>query len=146
MNVPVESVKAIILGHCHLDHVGDLRTFPPSVDLVVGPDTVDLDELADEMDVPKETLKERKVRYMNRKKDRWRDVGTFKGHDYFGDGSLFILDAPGVSHYHVRYVTLMLESECFSTSRAISASWYVRQAHRLFIISLRRMWRMKFPS
>ncbi len=101
MNIPVESIQAVILGHNHVDHVGDLRTFPPSVDLVVGPDTVRLDELADAMDVTKETLEERTVRYMSREKDKWQDVGTFKGHNYFGDGSLFILDAPGVSNYLV---------------------------------------------
>jgi len=101
MNVPVESIQAIILGHNHVDHVGDLRTFPPSVDLVVGPDTVGLDELANAMDVPRQTLEERTVRYMSREKDKWQDIGTFKGHDYFGDGSLFILDAPGHVPGHI---------------------------------------------
>ncbi|KAF8333138.1 beta-lactamase-like protein [Cantharellus anzutake] len=95
MNIPVESIRAIILGHNHFDHVGDLRTFPPTADLIVGPGTTDLAGLANEMDVPLKTLEERTVKYLSRERDKWKDVGTFRGHDYFGDGSLFILDAPG---------------------------------------------------
>jgi hypothetical protein len=33
--------------------------------------------------------------------DPWQDVGAFKGIDYFGDGSFYILEAEGVSRIHV---------------------------------------------
>lgn len=96
LEIPLDSINAIILGHRHFDHTGDIRAFPPSVSLIVGADTAPLPELAKKMDFPLKTLEEREVRYMNRDTDTWVDVGAYKGHDYCGDGSLYILDAPGV--------------------------------------------------
>lgn len=35
--VNLSSVNSIIWSHYHYDHIGDIRTFPPSTELVVGP-------------------------------------------------------------------------------------------------------------
>ena len=97
--IPLSSIGAIILGHAHLDHGGDLRRFPASVPVIVGPDSPVPAELADELDVPLSTLEEREVRYLTRDEAGWMDVGCFKGYDLWHDGSLFIMDAPGVSSF-----------------------------------------------
>src|SRR5258708_6543931 len=100
LEIPPYAIDSIILGHRHFDHIGDLGRFPTSVDLVLGPDSEkDLDRLVDYLDVPPQVLLGRRIRYLEREKDEWKDVGTFKGHDYFGDGSLYILDAPGVNDF-----------------------------------------------
>jgi glyoxylase-like metal-dependent hydrolase (beta-lactamase superfamily II) len=96
LGIPLSSINAILLGHCHFDHSGNIAAFPPSVDLVVGPDSDPLDILAEKLDVPLKALQDRSVRYLDRATDKWVDVGAFKGLDYFGDGSLYLLDAPGV--------------------------------------------------
>ncbi|KAF8333137.1 beta-lactamase-like protein [Cantharellus anzutake] len=96
LNISPSSIDAVILGHRHFDHIGDLGAFPVSVDLVLGPDSEkDLVKLADYLDLPLQVLQSRNIRHLERNKDEWKEIGAFKGHDYFGDGSLFILDAPG---------------------------------------------------
>ena len=96
LGVPLSSIDAIILGHSHFDHSGNIAAFPTTVDLVVGPDSDPLDILAEKLDVPLKALEDRRVRYLNRATEKWVDVGAFKGLDYFGDGSLYLLDTPGV--------------------------------------------------
>jgi len=65
LNIPSSAIDAIILGHSHFDHIGDLGTFPTSADLVLGPDSEkDLDTLADHLDVPPQVLLGRRIRYL----------------------------------------------------------------------------------
>lgn len=99
--IPLDSISSFILGHAHWDHIGNLADLPPSVDMVVGPDSPMGEELATDMDVPIEAIQSRKVRQLSRSADQWEQVGTFRGFDYFGDGSFWILDVPGVSLDHV---------------------------------------------
>ena len=56
------------------------------------------EQLAEEMDVPLSVLESRTVRQLSRTEDKWVTVGSLKGIDYFGDGSLWVLDTPGVSN------------------------------------------------
>jgi len=56
------------------------------------------EQLAEEMDVPLSVLESRIVRQLSRTEDKWVTVGSLKGIDYFGDGSLWVLDTPGVSN------------------------------------------------
>lgn len=95
-NVPLTSISNFIIGHAHFDHIGNLADLPKSVKVIVGPDSPIGEHLADELDVAKEEILERVVRALSRDKDKWEDVGTFRGLDYFGDGSFWILDVPGV--------------------------------------------------
>ncbi|KAF8314515.1 hypothetical protein DL93DRAFT_2080172 [Clavulina sp. PMI_390] len=99
--ISLESISAAILGHVHCDHTGNLATFPKSVGLVVGPGSPASGEnLATEIDVAPEVLEGRSFRELSREKDAWKDIGTFKGLDYFGDGSMWLLDTPGVRCIH----------------------------------------------
>lgn len=95
-NIPLESISTFVIGHAHFDHIGNLAHLPKSVRLVVGPNSPVGEQLADELDVAKEEVLEREVRVLGRETDKWENVGTFKGLDYFGDGSFWILDVPGV--------------------------------------------------
>ena len=94
--IPLESISTIIYGHAHFDHFGNLGPFPPDTTLVVGPGTETGKDLAHTIDVPLSTVENRTVRYLSRDQDDWKRVGSLEGLDYFGDGSLFILDTPGV--------------------------------------------------
>ena len=55
------------------------------------------EQLAQEMDVPLSVLESHPIRQLNRTEDKWVTVGSLQGMDYFGDGSLWLLDTPGVS-------------------------------------------------
>lgn len=86
-----------MVGHTHFDHIGDFASIP-SASLVLGPGfTPNNVELADELDIPLSELEKHNVRMLSRTEDRWSDIGGLNGFDYFGDGSLWLLDTPGVS-------------------------------------------------
>lgn len=95
-NIPLDSISGLVLGHAHWDHIGNLADFPSTVSMLVGPESPLGDELAGEMDVPIEVVKSREVKQLNRESDKWQNIGTFRGFDYFGDGSFWALDVPGV--------------------------------------------------
>lgn len=97
-------IEAIIWSHHHFDHIGDPSTFPGSTTLVVGPgvpqlcwpgyptkeDAMVLDDdmagrLVHEIDFAAKPLR----------------VGGFEAFDYFGDGSFYLLNAPGHSIGHM---------------------------------------------
>lgn len=97
-------IEAIIWSHHHFDHIGDPSTFPESTALVVGPgvsklcwpgyptkqDGVVLDtdtegRMVHEIDFTAQPLR----------------VGGFDAFDYFGDGSFYLLNAPGHSTGHM---------------------------------------------
>lgn len=96
-SIPLDSISGLILGHAHFDHFGNLADFPSSMSLLVGPGSHLGEELAQEMDVPSEVIEGRNVRMLSRTEDKWETIGSFKGYDYFGDGSFWVLDIPGVS-------------------------------------------------
>lgn len=96
-------IDAVIWSHNHFDHIGDMTRFPPSTELVVGPgvrgasfpgfptrdDAIVLDADADGRKV-------REIVFDGRLK-----VGRFEAFDFFGDGSFYLLDAPGHAQGHL---------------------------------------------
>lgn len=91
----------ILYSHYHWDHSGDPSTFPPSTALVVGPGFKDAFVPAyptkpgcaiHESDYAGRELREIEF-------DGDLTIGGFKAFDYFGDGSFYLLDSPGVSCY-----------------------------------------------
>ncbi|KAL1736209.1 hypothetical protein EV714DRAFT_242621, partial [Schizophyllum commune] len=91
--VDLESIDTVIWSHTHVDHVGDVSRFPPSTQLVVGRGT----NVSTYPGQPDSGLREqdfrgrsvRELTYGNLK------IGGFDALDFFGDGSLYLLDAPG---------------------------------------------------
>lgn len=89
-------------SHFHWDHTGDPSTFPTSTELVVGPGfkKAFMPGYPSNPDAPiKESdYRGRNVREISFANSSLR-LGRFRALDYFGDGSFYLLDAPGVSPY-----------------------------------------------
>ncbi|RYP44066.1 hypothetical protein DL768_009435 [Monosporascus sp. mg162] len=97
-------IEAVIWSHHHFDHIGDPSTFPSSTALVVGPGVKKLcwpayptnpDSLVLDTDIEGRTALE-----IDFAANPLR-IGRFDAFDYFGDGSFYLLDAPGHSVGHL---------------------------------------------
>lgn len=91
------AIDSVIWSHSHFDHIGDLTTFPKSTALVVGkgfrnnflpayPENQKSDVFAHDF----EGRELREIDFSQGLK-----IGRFDAHDYFGDGSFYLLDTPG---------------------------------------------------
>jgi glyoxylase-like metal-dependent hydrolase (beta-lactamase superfamily II) len=102
--VEVNEIESIVWSHWHWDHVGDPSRFPSSTALVVGPGfkslfvpgaPTNLGSPLLDTDLAGRELRELTFTYSDIK------VGGFPAIDYFGDGSYYILDAPGHTVGHL---------------------------------------------
>lgn len=119
--IELESIDTVVFSHTHLwitftpfdryetiadlfeiqsDHVGDIRDLTPHTTLQFGPyeDRTKIDDkqkLASSLFVQLEDVKERKIEHLS--DADWKIYGNLKGVDFFEDGSLILLDTPGVS-------------------------------------------------
>lgn len=100
-------VDAVIWSHSHFDHTGDINTFPTSTDLVVGPGVKHAclpgypsNPTAAVLDA--DLAGPRAVREVDfDEPSRKARVGDFNAYDFFGDGSFYLLDAPGHCPGHI---------------------------------------------
>ncbi|KAJ7644764.1 beta-lactamase-like protein [Roridomyces roridus] len=97
--VELDSINAVIWSHAHFDHIGDMHKFPPSVDLVFG------DAMVTDLADPKTQLQEsdmagRTLVPLNFASSQLELCG-FRSLDFFGDGSLYLLDVPGHLDGHI---------------------------------------------
>ncbi|WOO85776.1 Cytochrome P450 monooxygenase mpaDE [Vanrija pseudolonga] len=96
------SVEAVVLSHAHFDHVGDIGLFPASVGVLLGPG-VKADRLpgfphnacshVNDADLPARAREVDPADVV--------DIGAFRGVDYFGDGSFWVLSAEGHTPGHL---------------------------------------------
>jgi len=95
-------IEAVIWSHWHWDHTGDVSVFPHRTTLILGPGTLsDLgasypanpDGFVLESDFHGREVKE--ISFQGLK------AGRFDAADYFGDGSFYLLDAPGHTVGHI---------------------------------------------
>ncbi|KAI8673119.1 Lactamase-B domain-containing protein [Fusarium sp. Ph1] len=97
----LENLKSIVWSHWHWDHIGDGSKFPASVDIVVGPGFTA--EFApgwpEKPDSPVLASDLRGHRIHEPEFDT--SVAGFTAHDYFGDGSFYLLDVPGHALGHI---------------------------------------------
>lgn len=92
-NIDLESINSVIWSHIHFDHIGDTGRFPSSTELVVGRGT----DLTTYPTNPASTLLDRDIqgRQVRELSYDALKIGGFDAHDFFGDGSLYLLDCPG---------------------------------------------------
>lgn len=88
-------IDIVFITHCHFDHVGNAPSFLTS-QFVVGGDTRELFEQAYPEDplslYAEDILPKDRTTYI----DDWVPLGPFpRTRDFFGDGSLYLVDAPG---------------------------------------------------
>lgn len=105
-------IEAIVWSHSHFDHMGDPSRFPAATELVVGPgvkaaawpgyptnpDGSVLDSAAAGRVVREISFAAAAGTGTGGGPLR---VGRFDAHDYFGDGSFYLLDAPGHATGHM---------------------------------------------
>lgn len=86
-------------SHYHWDHLGDPSTFPHSTDVVVGPGFCEEffpgGEPIPDSPIKWEYLENRKLREVI-EAEFDQTFGGFPAHDFFGDGSFYLLHSPGV--------------------------------------------------
>jgi len=101
----LNEVGAIILSHWHFDHVGDPQTFPTTTDLIVGPGfkqhcmpayPTDKDSHLDER-----AWQDRELHEIDFAGAKGLRIGRFHAHDFYGDGSFYLLDSPGHAVGHM---------------------------------------------
>ncbi|KAJ3962610.1 hypothetical protein N0V92_000679 [Colletotrichum tropicale] len=97
-------LEGIIWSHWHWDHIGDPSRFPKSTALIVGPGFKKILTPGYPTNPGAPLLDSdfagRELRELSFAESAIR-VGSFPAIDYFGDGSFYILDAPGHTVGHV---------------------------------------------
>jgi hypothetical protein len=119
-------------SHSHFDHVGNPSTFPPSTALVVGPGTQAHVRpgypLNQEASLPESDFLGREVVEITFA-EKAADIAGLRSHDYFGDGSFYLLDAPGVSGLFSLRSFLSQRSAALPWTYAWSCSDYTLDLH-----------------
>ncbi|KPI35338.1 uncharacterized protein AB675_9964 [Cyphellophora attinorum] len=97
-------IGGIIWSHWHFDHTENPRLFPSETDVIVGPGFKEAftpcfptvpDFLVDER-----LWQGRTLRVIDFGKDEL-EIGRFRAFDFYGDGSFYLLDAPGHTVGHM---------------------------------------------
>ena len=103
--VSLASISSIIWSHYHWDHVGNPALFPPSTSITVGPGVKQASTplLPGYPDLPKSPLSasDFKNRQLNEIDLFETNIGDLPAHDYFGDGSFYLLNTPGHCTGHI---------------------------------------------
>ncbi|KAF9698626.1 hypothetical protein EKO04_003945 [Ascochyta lentis] len=97
--VALDSLDAIVWSHWHWDHIGDGSKFPDQTDIVVGPGFSENFLPGWPLDPNGRLLASDFAGHFIDEisfKDHDFSIGDFRAHDYFGDGSFYLLDVPGV--------------------------------------------------
>ncbi|KAK4234658.1 beta-lactamase-like protein [Achaetomium macrosporum] len=105
LGIRARDVEAVIWSHNHFDHTGDPATFPSTTELVVGPG-VRATSWPGYPTNPQGTVLDadvqgRPVREIAFHGEQHLRIGGFDASDYFGDGSFYLLDAPGHAVGHI---------------------------------------------
>ncbi|KAL2264343.1 hypothetical protein VTK26DRAFT_6586 [Humicola hyalothermophila] len=140
--VDSSKIEAIILSHGHFDHVGNPATFGPDTALVVGPG---FKEKATPGYPTNQSSYLLETAYAGRELielnfDTGRSgpnhtfqplpIGRLRALDYFGDGSLYLLDTPGHAPGHISALARVTSSS--SSSSPSSAPSFVLLAGDAF--------------
>jgi len=101
-SVPLSSIDGIIWSNHHIHHIGDASLFPPTTSLIVGPgfktnpSTYPGFPLNPDGHVPHAAFDGRDVIELNFNRTTGvLKIGGLRAIDWFGDGALYLLEAPG---------------------------------------------------
>jgi len=106
LQITSNDIEAVIWSHAHFDHIGAVSKFPQTTELVVGPGTkkkyfpgypTNPESLVLESDISGRNIREIEFR----KDGNALMIGRFHTMDYFGNGSFYLLDAPGHDTGHI---------------------------------------------
>ncbi|KAH6988495.1 beta-lactamase-like protein [Ilyonectria destructans] len=104
-NVSGKDIEAIVWSHWHWDHVGDPSTFETSTSLIVGPGFKEVFVPGYPTNPGSPMLDSdyagREVRELNFSAEKAIKIGHFDALDHFGDGSFYLLNAPGHTVGHI---------------------------------------------
>ena len=96
--INISTINAVIWSHAHIDHVGDLSVFPPTTDLVVGPrlkaSCMPGYPTNPEAFILDSAFQGRRVQEVGFASST-TIIGGFRAVDFFGDGSVLLLEVPG---------------------------------------------------
>ncbi|KAG8631915.1 hypothetical protein KVT40_001055 [Elsinoe batatas] len=103
--VELETIEAVVWSHWHWDHIGDPSSFPSSTDLIVGPGFKSA-MLPGAPANPESPILEKDYQGRNLREIGFEDplalrIANFRAHDYFSDGSFYLLDSPGHAVGHL---------------------------------------------
>ncbi|KAF7365240.1 Metallo-beta-lactamase superfamily protein [Mycena venus] len=99
--VDLESISTVIWSHAHFDHTGDMSKLPASTELAFGSATVlESYEVNPNSSLQESDFSGRKLVPIDFERSQL-EIGGFKAHDFFEDGSLYLLDVPGHLAGHV---------------------------------------------
>ncbi|ETS84345.1 hypothetical protein PFICI_02370 [Pestalotiopsis fici W106-1] len=103
-----DEIEAVVFSHHHWDHIGDMARLPSKTDIIVGPgfSSAFLPGYPGNPESPilqtdYENHKLREINFSGPDVAATVAIGAFQGYDYFGDGSLYLVDAPGHSIGHI---------------------------------------------
>ncbi|RDA85888.1 hypothetical protein CP532_2715 [Ophiocordyceps camponoti-leonardi (nom. inval.)] len=105
--VDVDEIEAVVWSHWHFDHTGDPSTFGPGTALIVGPGFCAPENgifpgypANSSSPILESDYAGRELRELSFS-DSSLAIGRMPALDYFGDGSLYLLDAPGHAVGHL---------------------------------------------
>ncbi|MCJ1384331.1 hypothetical protein MMC17_007447 [Xylographa soralifera] len=103
LGIRSSDIASVIWSHNHFDHIGDPSTFPSSTELVVGPGVQAASwpgyPRNPEANVLDSDVQGRAVREVSF--DTGLKIGRFDALDFFGNGSFYLLNAPGHAVGHM---------------------------------------------
>lgn len=105
-------------SHHHIDHVGNPAGFLPTTDLVVGPGFKETELPGypenSKANILKADYDDRHIRQINfEDESKGLKIGDFRALDWFGDGSFYLLETPGVRIHKLFYFSNYLDIDCF---------------------------------
>lgn len=103
-----EDIQYVCISHMHFDHIGDPSLFTRAT-FILGEGSRDLlahgYPIDPESPLPANLVPPERTQYISPNDPKWSAIGPFpKALDWLGDGSLYIVDAPGHLPGHVNFL------------------------------------------